>query len=166
MTGVQTCLFRSHPGKLIWGFGPALQFPTATDPTLGQGKWAAGPSLVLLTQPKGWTLGFLSNNIWSFAGNEGRPRVNQFLTQYFVTRNMAHGWFLTSSPILTANWRAPDSNQWLIPFGGGFGKITRFFDQAMVWQMHVYYNAIHPQDLPYPKWQVRLQVALLFPSAK
>ena len=36
----------------------------------------------------------------------------------------------------------------------------------MVWEMHVYYNAVHPRDLPYPKWQVRLQVALLFPEKK
>jgi hypothetical protein len=156
----------ARPGKLIWGFGPTFLAPTATGPTLGQGKWGAGPSLVLLAQPKHWTLGFLSNNIWSFAGNAGRTRVNQFLTQYFVTRNFEHGWFLASSPIVTANWRAPNNNVWLVPFGGGFGKMTRFFDQAMVWQMHLYYNAIHPQDLPYPKWQVRLQVALLFPSAK
>ena len=156
----------AHPGKLIWGVGPTFLLPTATDATLGQGKWGAGPSIVLLTQPEHWTIGVLSNNIWSFAGNQGRPRVNQFLTQYFVTRNMEHGWFLTSSPIITANWRAPGNNQWLVPFGGGFGKMTRFFDQPMVWQMHVYYNAIHPQDLPYPKWQVRLQVALLFPSPK
>ena len=93
-------------------------------------------------------------------GFQSTPRVNQFLTQYFVTRNFEHGWFLTSSPILTANWRAPAENQWLVPFSGGFGKITRFFDQSMVWQTHGYYNAIHPSDLPYPKWQVRLQVAL------
>jgi hypothetical protein len=59
--------------------------------------------------------------------------VNQFLTQYFVTRNFEHGWFLTSSPILMSNWRAPANNQWLIPFGGGFGKMTKFFDQPMVW---------------------------------
>jgi hypothetical protein len=156
----------AHPGKLIWGFGPTFLAPTATEPTLGQGKWAAGPSIVLLMQPQHWTLGFLTNNVWSFAGNEGRSRVNQFLTQYFVTRNLEHGWFLTSSPILTANWRAPGENQWLVPFGAGFGKITRFFDQSMVWQIHTYYNAIHPHDLPYPKWQVRLQVALLFPTAK
>ena len=156
----------ARPGKLIWGFGPTFLLPTATDPTLGQGKWGAGPSTVLLLQPKHWTLGVLANNIWSFAGNEERQRVNQFLTQYFVTYNMEHGWFLTTSPILTANWRASDHNQWLVPFGAGFGKMTRFFDQTMVWQMHLYYNAIHPQDLPYPKWQVRLQVALLFPAAK
>src|SRR5262249_38535095 len=60
-----------HPRKIVWGLGPTFILPTATAPTLGQGKWGAGPSLVLLTQPKHWTLGFLSNNIWSFAGNEG-----------------------------------------------------------------------------------------------
>jgi hypothetical protein len=156
----------AHPGKLVWGVGPTFLLPTATDRTLGQGKWGAGPTIVLLTQPKHWTVGVLTNNIWSFAGNEGRPRVNQFLAQYFVTRNFEHGWFLTSTPILTADWRARENNNWLVPFGGGFGKMTRFFDQRMVWQMHLYYNAVHPQDLPYPKWQVRIEVALLFPAAK
>ena len=154
----------AHPGKLVWGIGRLL--PSATEPTLGQGKWGAGPSIVLLTQPKHWTIGVLSNNIWSFAGNEGRTRVNQFLMQYFCDPQFFAGWFLTSSPIVTANWRAADDNQWLVPFGGGFGKMARFFDQRMVWQLHLYHNAIHPRDLPYPKWQVRVEVALLFPAAK
>jgi len=156
----------AHPGKLVWGIGPTFLLPTATDSTLGQGKWGAGPSIVLLTQPKHWTIGVLSNNIWSFAGNERRVRVNQFLAQYFVTYNMEHGWFVESAPIVTANWRAPTNNQWLVPFGAGIGKMVHFFDQRMVWELHLYYNAIHPQDLPYPKWQARLQVALLFPAAK
>jgi hypothetical protein len=156
----------AHASTLIWGFGPAFLLPTATAPTLGQGKWGAGPSLVLLTQPEHWSIGFLSNNIWSFAGNEQRRHVNQFLTQYFITYNMADGWFVTSSPIITANWLAPDRNQWTVPFGAGFGRMTRVGKQPIVWQLHTYYNAIHPRDLPYPKWQVRLQVALLFPSEK
>lgn len=156
----------AHTGKVIWGFGPTFLLPTATAPTLGQGKWGSGPSAVLLVQPEHWTIGVLSNNIWSFAGNEQRRHVNQFLTQYFVTYNMDHGWFVTSSPILTANWLAPDHNKWLVPFGGGFGRMTRVGKQPIVWQLHTYYNLIHPQDLPYAKWQVRLQVALLFPVEK
>lgn len=81
-----------------------------------------------------------------------------------ITYNMKHGWFLTSSPIITSNWLAPDHNKVLVPFGGGFGKITKVGTQPLIWQLHTYYNAIHPQDVPYPKWQVRLQVALLFPG--
>jgi hypothetical protein len=156
----------AHPGKLIWGFGPTFLLPTATAPTLGQGKWGLGPSAVVLVQPKHWTIGFLANNIWSFAGNDQRRHVNQFLTQYFVNYNMPHKWFLVSAPIITADWLAPDHNKWIVPFGGGIGKMTHFFDQTMVWQINSYYNAIRWRDLPSPKWQVRLQVALLFPSAK
>ena len=48
--------------------------------------------------------------------------MNQFLTQYFVTYNMKHGWFLTESPIITSNWLAPDHNKWLVPFGAASGK--------------------------------------------
>jgi hypothetical protein len=54
-----------------------------------------------------------------------------------------------SSPIITSNWLAPSNNKWLVPFGAGFGKITRLFEtQPLVWQMNAYYNAIHPRDLP------------------
>ena len=146
-------LSRAHPGKLVWSVGPTFLLPTATDPTLGQGKWGAGPSIVLLTQRKHWTVGVLAINIWSSRATSWQP-VNEFLGQYFVTRNFKHGWFLKSAPNITAVWRAPDNNKWIVPFGGGFRKMTRFFGQRMVWQMHLYYNAVHPQDLPYPKWQV------------
>ncbi len=156
----------ARPGKLIWGIGPTFLLPTATDPTLGQGKWGAGPSIVLLVQPEHWTIGVLSNNIWSIGGDRRRPVVNQFLTQYFVTYNMKKGWFLTDSPILTADWTAPAHNRWVVPFGGGIGKITRVGKQPVVWQVNLYYNLIRPQDIPSPKWQVRLQVALLYPKEK
>ncbi len=42
----------TEPGKLIWGAGPALRFPTATDDVLGGEKWAAGPSAVAPGSPR------------------------------------------------------------------------------------------------------------------
>ena len=33
-------------------------------------------------------------------------------------------------------------------------------------QLATFYNLVHPLDLPYGKWQMRLQVAMLFPKAK
>ena len=35
-------------GSVIWGVGPSIMFPTATDPLLGAEKWSAGPSVVVL----------------------------------------------------------------------------------------------------------------------
>jgi hypothetical protein len=32
------------PGELIWGIGPTVTLPTATDRDLGSGKWCMGPA--------------------------------------------------------------------------------------------------------------------------
>jgi hypothetical protein len=45
------------------------------------------------------------------AGDPNRAPVNQFLAQPFVNYNMSGGWFLSYSPIITANWNAPSGPQ-------------------------------------------------------
>jgi hypothetical protein len=120
------------PGKIIWGAGPVLQLPTATSSFLGQGKLGLGPSVVVLTQPGHWTLGVLANNVWSVAGSGSRPDVNQFLLQYFINYNLSKGWYITWQPTLTANWEAPGGSQWVVPFGGGVGRITKLGFQPVV----------------------------------
>ena len=40
------------PKGFIWGIGPSISFPTATDDQLGSGKWSGGISAVVLAQPK------------------------------------------------------------------------------------------------------------------
>jgi hypothetical protein len=52
----------------IWGAGPVLLLPTATDEILGAEKWGIGPTAVLLKQSGPWTYGALGNHIESFAG--------------------------------------------------------------------------------------------------
>jgi hypothetical protein len=151
--------------KVIWGIGPTLVLPTATNTTLlGQGKFSMGPSVVVLVQPKPWTMGFLANNIWSVAGHSDldKPAVNQFLLQWFVNYNMNKGWYLNTSPIVTANWRAPSARVWTIPFGGGVGRIMKLGFQPVNVTAQVYGNAVHPPGTP--RWGLRLQFVLLFPK--
>lgn len=149
-------------GKLIWGIGPIVSLPTATDKTLGTDKWAAGPSVVLLTMPGPWVLGVLANNIWSFAGDNDRPDVNQLLLQYFINYNFEGGWYLTSAPINTANWEADNDNRWTIPIGGGGGKVFRVGKQPLNFQTQAFYNVEKP-DLG-PEWSLRVQLQFLFPK--
>jgi hypothetical protein len=62
-----------------------------------------------------WVVGILANNLWSYAGNSDRKEVSQFLAQYFVNYNLPDGWYLTSSPIITANWEAESKgNKWTV----------------------------------------------------
>jgi hypothetical protein len=155
----------AKPSKLIWGVGPAFLLPTATDDELGSGKWSAGPSVLVLMQPGKFTIGALVSNLWSFAGASSRADVNTMNLQYFVNYNLQKGWFLTSSPIITANWNAGPGNIWLVPSGAGFGRIFKIGAQSFNASASLYYNSIRPDTLPSPKWQVRVQLAFLFPKA-
>jgi len=152
----------AKPGKLIWGGGPALVIPTATNDILGQGKLSLGPSVVLLAQPPHWTLGALINNVWSVAGSSSRPPVNQMLLQYFINYNMKHGWYTTIQPIITADWRASNGNVWTVPFGGGIGRIMKLGFQPVNLQAQFYGNAVYPKGTS--PWSMRLQIAFLFPK--
>ena len=152
----------AKPGKLIWGFGPAFQLPTATSDFTGQGKFGMGPSVVALVQPGHWTIGILANNVWSIGGPKNREAVNQFLMQYFINYNLDKGWYLTTSPIVTANWKAPQGSQWVSPVGGGVGRVTRFGTVPVNITAQFYGNAVRPPDSS--PWGMRLQLALLFPK--
>jgi phage terminase large subunit-like protein len=51
--------------------------------------------------------------------------------QPFVNYNLPEGWYLTSSPIITANWNATSGDKWNFPLGGGVGKILKIGDQPI-----------------------------------
>jgi hypothetical protein len=150
-------------GKVIWGVGPAFVIPTATNTgDLGSGKWSAGPTAVVLVQPGKWTFGGLWNNVWSFAGHERRRDLNQMLFQYFINYNLSKGYFLTWQPTITANWNAPDGSKYVVPLGGGIGRIMKLGTQPVNIGVQVYSNTVHPPGGS--AWSLRVQFTLLFPK--
>jgi hypothetical protein len=153
-------------GPLMWGVGPAFLLPTATQRTIGQGKWAMGATVVGVLQPQRWTLGVLATNVWNVAGPPDRPDVNQFTLQYFINYNLPKAWYLTTSPILTANWQAAGGDVWTVPLGAGVGKIFKVGKQPLNGSVAIYNNVIRPDTTPSPSWQLRVQLAFLFPTAK
>jgi hypothetical protein len=147
--------------EFIWGVGPTLTFPTASDGLLGAGKWSAGPSAVALLMKGHWVVGALANQQWSFAG-WGDDDVNAFLLQPFLNYNFKHGWYLTSAPIVTADWTS--GQQWTVPVGGGGGKLWRVGRVGLPvnTQIQGFYNAERPDFAA--NWQLRVQVQFLFPK--
>ncbi len=148
--------------KLMIGAGPTFLLPTSTDRRLGPDKWGVGPTAAIVWTPGKWVVGALVNNIWSVAGDSSDPDVNQFLLQYFVNYNMAHGWYLTSAPIITADWTQDPDNQWVLPLGGGVGRVFNVGSQPVNMSLQAYDNVITPDGGP--DWQLRFQVQLLFPT--
>ena len=159
-----TFLSPSAPSQLIWGIGPSLTLDTATDDLLGSGKWSMGPSAVALAMPGPWVLGALVRQLWSFAGDSDRDDVNQFLLQPFINYNLSKGWFLTSAPIITANWDEDSDQRWTVPVGAGLGRLFRIGKQPINLSMQGFYHVESP-DLG-PDWSLRVTMAFLFPKRR
>ena len=151
-------------GNVTWGVGPVLIFPTATNDALGSGKWSAGPAAIVVAFVNKWVLGAVAYNAWSYAGNSDRADVNSGVVQYFINYNLPKAWYLTSSPTLSVNWNAPEDNKWIVPFGGGIGKIFAIGKQKFNGQLSAYYNAVKYEAIDGPDWTLRAQLVFLFPK--
>ena len=160
----QFFLSPANPGKLIWGVGPEVYLPTATNKTLGVNAWGVGPGVVVLTIQEPWVIGAHVNNAWAWRNGQ---QVNEMTAQYFINYNLPDGWYLTSQPIITADWQAPAHDKWVVPFGGGVGRLFRVGKLPPInAQLQAFYNAVRPTVGPLtgPAWSLRFQLSFLFPS--
>jgi len=149
----------------LWGAGPILYLPTATNDSLGTKKWGAGPAFVALKMEGKWVYGALLMHVWSFAGagqSSDIQKVNLTTIQPFLNYNLDDGWFISSSPLITANWEAESGNEWTVPLGFGVGKAMKFGSIPGTAQIHAYYNVEKPDGYG-EDWQLRIQVQFLFP---
>ena len=149
-------------GSWIWGIGGALILPTATSDRYASDKWSAGPAFVALTMPGKWVFGFLIQNVWSFAGDSDAADVNKFLFQYFVNYNLENGWYLSTTPIITVNWEADSDKRWVVPFGGGLGRLVKHGKLPVDYKLAAYWNAEKPNYGP--DWNLQFTIKFLLPK--
>jgi len=110
-------------GGLIWGAGPVLLFPTATESLLGAEKWGAGPAMVALTMRGQWTMGMLANHIWSYAGDSDRQDISNTFVQPFIAYTWPSAWTASIQSESTYNW---ETEKWSIPVNVAISKLIRW----------------------------------------
>lgn len=145
-------------GGLIWGAGPVLLIPTATDDLLGTGKFGIGPTAVGLKQIGDLTIGVLANHIWSIAGDEDRADVNSTFIQPFIAKNFKGGYALGLNTELTQSWDYDATSGTLNLTGSKVISLGKQLGQV----------AIGPR-IPYggansTEWGFRAAFVLLFPK--
>jgi hypothetical protein len=129
-----------------WGIGPAMQYRTGTDPLLTTGKWGAGPTLVALQQTGPWTVGVLTNHIWSYAGDDDRSDISSTFVQPFIAYAAAGGWTYTLNTQSTYDWIA---KQWSVPILAQVSKLTAFGHQPVSLAAGIKYWAVSPDSGPH-----------------
>jgi hypothetical protein len=147
-------------GGIIWGVGPVILLPTATDDLLGTGKWGIGPTGVVLRQEGPWTVGGLANHIWSVAGDEDRADVSQTFLQPFVSYTTPDAWTFTLQTESTYDW---ETEEWAVPVNAIASKVVSVGDRPVSFFGGVRYWAEAPDGAP-EGWGLRFGATLLFPK--
>jgi hypothetical protein len=159
---VQLSLFLSpaKAGAMIWGAGPVVSFPTASQEILGTKKLSVGPTVVVLRIEDHWLFGTLVQNLFSVAGPSVRAKVNQMLMQPFTNYNVHRGSYLASSPIITANWDVNPNQRWVVPVGDGVGKIVHFGKLPVNIYTQVFRNVERPEGTTHSSARLQAQFAI------
>ena len=157
---VTTAFFSpARSGRIIWGVGPVLLLPVATNNALGSEKFGIGPSIVVLTQPGKWTLGALYNQIWSVSGANDRDDVSTLFLQPFANYNLGNGLSIGASMEASANYEADET--WTAPLLFSVSKV------APLGKRPVNFSAAAGPTVASPEggasWRFRLSATFLFP---
>ena len=95
---------RPTEGGLVWGVGPAVLYPTASNDLLGAEQWGLGPTAVAVWLRGPWTFLLLGIHNWGLDPPDDRQRVNQSFgqialayttptrTTYFVSTESTYNW--------------------------------------------------------------------------
>lgn len=156
----------AHPGKFIWGIGPQLYLPTASEDALSVNsslaqvgrKWGGGVATVGLAHRGHWLGGLLLSNEWAGLNHN---HVNEATMNPFLYYNFSHNWYLVSSEVMTADWTASRNQRWTVPVGGGFGKIFKLGPQMLNARVQAWNVTERPDGGP--NWVLQTQVQFLYP---
>lgn len=157
---VQSLFFSPRqPGSKgwIWGVGPVLLLPTATEDVLGADQWGAGPTGIVLKQQGPWTYGLLANHIDSVSNGDDRPDVNSTFLQPFLSRTNGS---LTYSGTIEATYDH-EADEWTVPLVLSISEVTRIGSQRLSYGGGLKVYADPPDGAP--AWGVRAFITLLYP---
>lgn len=150
-------------GGLIWGLGLTFIFPTATAENLGQGKYQMGPSLMLMSMSKNWTLGIVGQHWGSFAGDKNRSETSHTDIQYLIRRRVPGAMSLGVGPTISINWKADAGDRLVFPVGFGVVKTVKVYKTAVKLKFEPQYNIIRPANYA-TSWTFRLQITPVIKS--
>jgi hypothetical protein len=158
---VDAAVGKTWKGGWITVLGVFASMPTATDASLGSGRWLIGPELLLAKLSKWGVLAVLVTQSWSVSGNaEGNLSV--FGGQYFYTVNLKNAWQIKAQPTFSINFKASGGNKVDFPIGTGIAKTVSLGKIPVQFGLQYWYHIVSP-ELFGPEHQIRVVVQPVIP---
>jgi len=151
-----------HPGPsgIIWGVGPVIYVPTASDNLLGINTWGGGITGVALKQFEGWTVGVLANHIWSNTDDPLKSDLRNTFLQPFLSYTTHDAWTYSINLESNYDWI---THQWSVPTNVTVAKLLKFGDQPVQIGGGLRYWLTSPGTGPHG-FGARFFITFLFPT--
>jgi hypothetical protein len=145
---------------IIWGAGPVLLFDSATEDSLGAGKWGAGPSGVVLKQMGPWTVGGLAHYLTDFAGDGDRADIEQIFLQPFLSYNLNAKTSFTVQSEITRDMEEDETGAFVLVQANRMFNVGNQIMQGRIGVRHWYERMGYGPD----STELNLRLTLLFPQ--
>ncbi len=168
-----TALSNNYIPPFVWGFGPTIMLPTASDEQLGTGKYSAGPMALAVNITDNWIFGGVAQHWWSFAGEDtinvktsqgkiqlDRSDVNLTDFQYIIRYRYSALTNIGAAPNIKYNW---ETDEMSLPIGIGFDTMMNIGKLPAKVGAEVYYYVKQDDDFG-PEWQLRVYFSPVIPS--
>ncbi len=157
---IETFFSPAKASGFVWGIGPVVSFPTATNEAVSTGCFAAGPVVALVYMEGPWVLGMLLTQLDAFA-RMGSQHLDTTSLQIFVNYNLPNAWSVGTAPTLVQNWNL-HGTQLLVPVGAAIAKTLTIAHQPISLSFSYYANVVHPEGQS--PWLTRFVVTFMFPK--
>lgn len=156
--GIMAMYGTMNENGFIWGAGPTLFFPTASDAALGKNQFQVGPVALLGVVKKWGVLGVLWQHWWGVSSvDANESKVNTGTAQLFYWFPVGNGWQIGGSPIPTANYVTATDIDFSIPVNIGFAKTVVLGKTPLKFTLQGQYYVTRPETIG-PSWGVFFQV--------
>jgi len=148
-----------------WGIGPAAAFPTATDSSLGNGKWQLGGSMTALYMNDKWVVGMFPQHLWSVGGDPTRQSVSLTKTQYFIWYSPILTWQVGMAPTVLIDWNQQKAEDAVtLPVGLGVAKTVLLGKMPVKFIIEADYALVRPRQVPGNEWTFKFIICPIIPE--
>ena len=140
----------------MWGAGVTTQFPTHTDDVLGNDAFMIGPAAFVGRFGKWGSAGLFPQHWWNIGGGDGYTSLTALQPWYWF--NVAKGWQVGGSPVITYNWANDDSdNNLTVPVNLGVARTIMVGKLPVKIKFEAIYYTVQPDEFG-PQWGLQLTI--------
>jgi hypothetical protein len=114
-----------------YGVGLSLSVPTASEKSLGSGKWSSGPSLLFANTSEKFIMGFLLSHLQSVGGDPSRSKVEASTLQPFFTLLLEKGRTISITSETNYSWNIPSDERLSVPLTTGLTNLILINKKAV-----------------------------------